>query len=70
MNMFREFVSTTISTYHVYQDSAWQRLTLFLLLALENAALAASGIIYDNIMEQGEENFDGNAFMEAVFVLQ
>ena len=56
---------------NVYQDSYDKDLlTLFLLLALENAALAASGLIYDNIMEQGEENFDGNAFMEAVFVLQ
>ena len=41
-----------------------------IILALENAALAASGLIYDNIMERGEENFDGNAFIEAVFVLQ
>jgi len=41
------------------------------ILALENAALAASGNIYDShIVEDGNENFDSNVFIQAVFVLQ
>lgn len=40
------------------------------ILALENAALAASGRIYDDLEEKGEENFDSNIFIKAVFVLQ
>lgn len=42
-----------------------------IILALENAALAASGAIYDrHIDEDGYENFDSNLFIKVVFVLQ
>lgn len=41
------------------------------ILALENAALAASGRIYDQLVDQGDDaNFEDNLFIKAVFVLQ
>ena len=41
------------------------------ILALENAALAASGKIYDRLIaDGGKENFDNNLFIKAVFMLQ
>jgi len=41
------------------------------ILALENAALAATGHIYDNYVEDGNnDSLDGNLFLKAVFVLQ
>jgi len=41
--------------------------------ALENAALAASGLIYDGLVEKEgdeEENFDNNVFIKTVYFLQ
>ena len=39
------------------------------ILALENAALAASGLVYDDLIEQGE-NYNDRPFFKAIFVLQ
>lgn len=45
-------------------------LALFI-LALENAALAASGREYDDLQQEGQnQNFESNLFYKAVFVLQ
>ena len=44
------------------------------ILALENAALAASGKLYDNLIEEGGDkntsDFNSNLFIKAVLVLQ
>ena len=41
------------------------------ILALENAALAASGRLYDSLVKEGDSSdFDGNLFIRAVLVLQ